>query len=408
MREMKDSGVEWIGEIPKEWEIIKIKYIGQYINGYAFKPEDWSSQGKVIIRIQDLTGSNFSPNFYNETLPDKYLIKKGDILVSWAATLGVFIWQREEGWLNQHIFKAIPNNDIIVKNFFFWLVKVAMENMNHDNKHGIVMQHVTLDVFNNFSVPIPMKKYQKKISDYLDEKCTQIDKIIIKQQKLIEKLKEYRLSFINEIINNVIGTKCHLGYIGRMKNGLNFSNTLEGKKIKVLGVGDFQDYFILDDINKFSDIITSDEISEEYMLKDGDIVFVRSNGSKELVGRAVMVQNIDYPLTYSGFCIRFRNMRPDIIDSDYLLYYFRSPNFRKQLEKHSRGSNINNMNQELLSHIDFVFPDIELQRKAVCVLDDKCKKIDTVIKNKTILINRLIDYKKSLIYEVVTGKKEVI
>lgn len=157
----------------------------------------------------------------------------------------------------------------------------------------------------------------------------------------------------------------------------------------------------------FSDIITVEKISEEYMLKDGDIIFVRSNGSKELVGRAVMVKNVNYPLTYSGFCIRFRNTRMDIIDSDYLLYFFRSLNFRKQLEKYSQGSNINNVNQELLSQIDFTFPNIELQRKVVCVLDAKCKKIDNIICNKAKLIDKLVDYKKSLIYEVVTGKREV-
>ena len=200
MREMKDSGVEWIGEIPADWSITRIKYIGQYINGYAFKPDDWSSQGKPIIRIQDLTGSNSLPNFCDEILPDKYLIKNGDILVSWAATLDVFMWKREEGWLNQHIFKAIPNCDIIVKNFFFWLIKVAMENMNHDNKHGIVMQHVTLNVFNNFSIPIPLKEVQRNIGNYLDDKCSRIDTIIDKQRELIAKLKVYKQSIITETV----------------------------------------------------------------------------------------------------------------------------------------------------------------------------------------------------------------
>jgi type I restriction enzyme S subunit len=192
-----------------------------------------------------------------------------------------------------------------------------------------------------------------------------------------------------------------------MPEASNFSSILEGVKIKFLGVGDFQDNFILDKLDMFSDIIIVDEISEEYMLKDGDIIFVRSNGSKELVGRSVMVKNVNYPLTYSGFCIRFRNTRMDIIDSNYLLYFFRSFDFRKQLEKNSQGSNINNVNQELLSQIDFTFPNIELQRKVVCVLDAKCKKIDNIICNKAKLIDKLVDYKKSLIYEVVTGKREV-
>lgn len=149
-REMKDSGVEWLGEIPEDWEITKLKYLGTYINGYAFKPDDWGNTGIRIIRIQDLTGSNDKPNYYSGNLDNKYLIKKGDILVSWAATLEAFIWKKDYGWLNQHIFKALPNEESISPEYFFWLLKVVMENMNNDNKHGIFMQHVTLGIFNNF------------------------------------------------------------------------------------------------------------------------------------------------------------------------------------------------------------------------------------------------------------------
>lgn len=146
-RKMKDSGVEWIGEIPEEWQIIKLKYLGNYINGYAFKPDDWGEVGTPIIRIQDLTGSNDKPNYYNGDLNQKYLVKKGDILVSWAATLDAFMWEKDAGWLNQHIFKVIPNEKIIERNFSFWLLKVAMENMNNDNKHGIFMQASNIRCF---------------------------------------------------------------------------------------------------------------------------------------------------------------------------------------------------------------------------------------------------------------------
>ena len=148
MRKMKDSRIEWIGKIPETWGISKLKYIGKYINGYAFKPSDWSDTGRKIIRIQDLTGSYDNPNYYDGDIDSKYVIKNGDILVSWAATLDAFIWHKDEGLLNQHIFKAIPDKKIIDYNFFFWMIKIAMENMNNDNKHGIFMQHVTLDVFN--------------------------------------------------------------------------------------------------------------------------------------------------------------------------------------------------------------------------------------------------------------------
>lgn len=158
----------------------------------------------------------------------------------------------------------------------------------------------------------------------------------------------------------------------------------------------------------FSTITVNENvISEELMLESGDIVFVRSNGSKELVGRAVMVDAIDFKLTYTGFAIRYRNMRKDIINSKYLLYFFRSPDFRKLLEKNSQGSNISNMNQDLLGNTEISIPEMDYQNDTVCYLDEKCKEIDKTIGNRQETITKLLDLKKSLIYEAVTGKKEV-
>ncbi len=101
-RVMKDSGIQWIGSIPSDWSISRLKYIGQYINGYAFKPEQWGDKGKLIIRIQDLTGSNDNPNYYDGEIDEKYYVKNGDILVSWAATLAAFIWNKGDGLLRKH------------------------------------------------------------------------------------------------------------------------------------------------------------------------------------------------------------------------------------------------------------------------------------------------------------------
>ena len=97
---------------------------------------------------------------------------------------------------------------------------------------------------------------------------------------------------------------------------------------------------------------------EDLHLKSDDIVFVRSNGSKELVGRSVLIENVDYPLTYSGFCIRMRNCRRDVVQNKFLMYRFWSNEFRQSLNRDSRGSNINNLNQELLSNLTIAFPGV--------------------------------------------------
>lgn len=407
--EMKDSGVEWIGDIPTNWRRSKLKYLGEYINGYAFKPSDWSSKGHQIIRIQDLTGSNSGePNYFDGILDEKYRVVNGDILVSWAATLDAFVWKKEDGWLNQHIFKAVPNEKI-VKGYFLWLLKVAMDNMNNDDKHGIVMQHVTIGLFNNYVVPLAPYTEQQAIADYLDKTCSKIDEIIAEAKASINEYEKLKQATIDENIFGYDSVYIKLRQLGSLKNGLNFSHSDGVANIKFLGVGCFKDNMILSKVDDFADEHIDFEISEEYLLSNGDIVFVRSNGSKELVGRSIMVENIDYTVTFSGFCIRFRNMHTELVDNQFLLYYFRTTHFKQSLLKYSNDStNINNLNQEMLNAIHINAPVINEQKLLVKKLEKQVFVIDSLISEKESLINDLEAYKKSLIYEVVTGKRRVV
>lgn len=407
--EMKDSGVEWIGDIPTNWRRSKLKYLGEYINGYAFKPSDWSSKGHQIIRIQDLTGSNSGePNYFDGILDEKYRVVNGDILVSWAATLDAFVWKKEDGWLNQHIFKAVPNEKI-VKGYFLWLLKVAMDNMNNDDKHGIVMQHVTIGLFNNYVVPLAPYTEQQAIADYLDKTCSKIDEIIAEAKASINEYEKLKQATIDENIFGYDSVYIKLRQLGSLKNGLNFSHSDGVANIKFLGVGCFKDNMILSKVDDFADEHIDFEISEEYLLSNGDIVFVRSNGSKELVGRSIMVENIDYTVTFSGFCIRFRNMHTELVDNQFLLYYFRTTHFKQSLLKYSNDStNINNLNQEMLNAIHINAPVINEQKLLVKKLEKQVFVINSLISEKESLINDLEAYKKSLIYEVVTGKRRVV
>lgn len=202
-REMKETGVDWIGKIPSDWEKTKVKYFGVFLNGFAFKPEDWSDNGLPIIRIQDLSGSNDSPNHTTRIVPNKYIVNNGDILISWAATLDTFIWNKGKALLNQHIFKAEPKKGVD-KGFFFWMMKEAMIQMRHANRHGIMMEHVTLPVFENFYLPFPPLSEQKEIVAFLDEKCAAIDSAKERHTQLIAKLEEYKKSLIYNVVTGKI------------------------------------------------------------------------------------------------------------------------------------------------------------------------------------------------------------
>lgn len=99
--------------------------IATYINGYAFKPSDWSDTGLPIIRIQDLTGNSYQANRYNGEYAPKYEVNDGDVLISWSASLGVYVWHGEKALLNQHIFKVVFDKTEISKTFFVHQVETS-------------------------------------------------------------------------------------------------------------------------------------------------------------------------------------------------------------------------------------------------------------------------------------------
>ncbi len=409
MREMKDSGVKWIGEIPVTWNV--------YRNKNAFVcSKDLVGRKSSGTQLLSLTTKGIKLKDINNAegkLPesfDTYQYVKKDEMVMCLFDLdcsAVFSGLSPYDGMISPAYKVLTCTDRMEPKYAdYWFQYISHgRKFNHYAKN--IRYTLSYEEFSALPMLFPGREEQIRISNYLDAKCSKINEIIEKQQAIIEKLKAYKLSYINEITNVNEGIKCHLGFIGQLKNGFNFTDTSEGHKIKFLGVGDFKGNFFVDKEDMFSTIILEGSVAEDYMLRSGDIIFVRSNGSKELVGRAVMVNNIEYPVTYSGFCIRFRNIRPDIIDSKFLLYYFRSFDFRKQLEKYSQGSNISNLNQELLSSLQFTIPSMDYQKNVLDAMQEKCKEIDNAIAKFEGINNKLQEYKKSLIYEVVTGKKEV-
>ena len=409
MREMKDSGVKWIGEIPVTWNVYRNKNAfvcsKDLVGGKSSETQLLSLTTKGI-KLKDINNAEGKlPESF-----DTYQYVKKDEMVMCLFDLdcsAVFSGLSPYDGMISPAYKVLTCTDRMEPKYAdYWFQYISHgRKFNHYAKN--IRYTLSYEEFSALPMLFPDREEQIRISNYLDAKCSKIDEIIEKQHAIIEKLKEYKLSYINEVTNVNDGIKCHLGFIGQMKNGLNFTDTSEGHKIKFLGVGDFKDNFFVDKEEMFSTIISEENVAEDYMLHSGDIVFVRSNGSKELIGRAVMVNGIEYPVTYSGFCIRFRNIRPDIIDSKFLLYYFRSLDFRKQLEKYSQGSNISNLNQDLLSSLQFTIPSKDYQKRRLDEMEIKCKEIDNAVIKFEGMNNKLQEYKKSLIYEVVTGKKEV-
>ena len=158
--------------------------------------------------------------------------------------------------------------------------------------------------------------------------------------------------------------------MGSCKNGMNFHSNDSGVEINCLGVGDFKGFDVIANTHDLPMVSLNEMPSEEYLLKDGDIVFVRSNGNKTMVGRSVMVFPNDNPTVFSGFCIRYRHDDDSVIAS-YLLRVLKTESVRKQM--YGRGANIQNLNQKTLAAINIPVPPMELQKEYVAFVEQSDK-----------------------------------
>ena len=166
-------------------DTIRLGDAATYINGYAFKPEDRGEVGLPIIRIQDLTGNSYDLGFYDGEYPEKIEIKDGDILISWSASLGVYVWNRGKALLNQHIFKVAFDKTEINKYYFVYAVRKKLDEMK-TKTHGATMKHIVKKDFDATLIPYPTLEKQAEIATNLDK----ISKVLETRKQEIQLLDE--------------------------------------------------------------------------------------------------------------------------------------------------------------------------------------------------------------------------
>ena len=161
--------------LPKGWAEIKVGNVAEYTNGRAFKPEEWESVGLPIIRIQNLNDADAHYNRSSIIHEHKYLVKDGDLLFAWAASLGTYIWNGGDAWLNQHIFKVEPFS-FIDKTYLFYVFQ-SMISEFYRNSHGSGMVHITKKQFEEITLLLPPLSEQYRIVEFLERTLNVLDSI---------------------------------------------------------------------------------------------------------------------------------------------------------------------------------------------------------------------------------------
>lgn len=197
-------------QLPSGWEWTTLGKLANYINGRAFKPTDWETTGRPIIRIQNLTRSTSTLNRFSGEVESKYIIRDGDLLISWSATLGAFIYRGEEAVLNQHIFKVEP---FVNKKFLFYLVTAYLDTLKRQ-VHGSGMQHITKGKFDNSPVPLPPPDEQERIVAKIEELFTQLEAGTSALERVQTGLRRYKASVLKAAVEG----KLLKDESGRMKD----------------------------------------------------------------------------------------------------------------------------------------------------------------------------------------------
>lgn len=200
-------------QLPEGWAWVAIGETGEYINGFAFKPGHRESSGLPIVRIQNLTDESKPLNTTTLDIHPDYQIESGDMLMSWSATLDVFVWRRGHALVNQHIFKVVPDESVITKGLLFFLLKLAIQQLQKtDHLHGSTMMHINRGPFMAHQVPLPPRAEQSRIVAKLEELLSDLDAGVAELKAAQKKLAQYRQSLLKAAVEGALTADWRAGH----------------------------------------------------------------------------------------------------------------------------------------------------------------------------------------------------
>jgi len=286
-------------------------------------------------------------------------LPKGTVILSSRAPIGKVAISGCEMYCNQG-FKNLICTKKINNRYLYWFLKGNTAYLNSLGR-GATFKEISKQIVSGIEINVPDMNQQMQAVENL-EKVWRI--IQLRKQELQKGDELIKARFVEMFGDPVVNEKGWMTKplldMGQCKNGMNFHYDDKGIEINCLGVGDFKNLSVIDNTEELPTVSLNEMPSEEYLLKDDDIVFVRSNGNKALVGRSLAVYPGDVPTTFSGFCIRYRKYDNEII-VPYLLRVLKTDSMRVKMA--GRGANIQNLNQQILGTLVIPVPPIELQEQ---------------------------------------------
>ena len=408
---MKQSGIDWIGEIPDDWKIIRLKHIFQIKKDIA---------GKEGFTVLSVTQTGIRP---------KDMSSKGQFALDYSkyqlVNSGEFIMNHMDlktGWIDISKYNGVTSPDYrvfyltdknCVKDYYKQIFQYCYKNLIFFSLGQGVADlgrwRLPAEMFNNFKLPLPPKATQQRIAEYLDKKVSEIDSIIEESKKSLEEYKAWKQSVIFEAVTgknlNCKKKDSGIEWIGEIPEGW------EVKRLKFASRNRIQkytsdygilNYFALENIEsqsgRFIETENEYDISQSLICQKNDVVFGK------LRPYLAKVYKVNELCCCSGEFAVFYDFEGC---PSFFKYYFLSDGFIKIVDSSTYGTKMPRANIDFIKNMLVAIPPLYEQESIAKMLDSKCAQIDSLIAEKESLIADLTEYKKSLIFEVVTGKRSV-
>ena len=369
-------------------EYKKLGDIATYVNGYAFKPEDRGNEGLPIIRIQDLTGNAYDLGFYKGQYPQKIEINDGDVLISWSASLGVYVWNRGKALLNQHIFKVEFDKEEIDKSYFVYAVKHKLDEMAAKT-HGATMKHIVKKDFDATLIPYPSLKQQVEISKNLDR----VTRIIAARQEELQELDDLIKARFVELFGDAVANpmKWPVKKLKDLSIQINSGNTPKGGSENYVekGITFFRSQNVWKDQLEMDDIAYIDAETHASMkrssLKHGDILMTKTgriNTENSSLGRAALYDGEDDMANVNGHVYFIRLKKG--VNNKFVLRILVSPEYRDLIRSVCVGGiDKRQLNKEHIEDFPIICPPSDM-------IDDYIAFVEQVDKSKVIVMKMLL------------------
>lgn len=376
------------------WTYKKLGEVASYINGFAFKPEQWTVGGVPIIRIQNLNNPDASFNHFDGVVPEKVKVANGDLLISWSATLGTYIWEGGDAYLNQHIFKVEFDKGDIDKMYLKYAVSSKLDAMAN-LVHGATMKHIVKKDFDNTRIPVPPLPVQKQICSLLD-KMNRVIEAKKEQLKELDNLAQaiFYDMFGDPTINDKGWEKQKIGdCFSYIKNGANIKQDKSQRGLPITRIETLSNGVFNRDRMGYAGI-TDKTRYEQYILQDMDLLMSHIN-SKAYIGRTVLYRKKEGEVFIHGMNL-LRLIPLPVLDSVFFCYLTKTDYVKEKIAS-IRKDAVNQSSFAIsdLKKIDIPIPPMALQQafaEKVEAIERQKELINQSLREVQTLFDSRMDY----------------